>query len=290
MKKTLIISAIILGLSMTGLFVANAENQKSDSMVDSTNEVLYTVKSVYDEKEDGWVYGFEIDYIKDSNNRIYNFDGYNLKYKKLDGYYVALLDENNQEVGQLSSKYITLSISKYHKDEVKMINQFFNEKKFDNVISISDLNELNITKFDKSYIVDLFNRTINSEMKSNPGKYFNDEFVNKVSKRATIDGIDGEWQIAYINDYGNLLSFNIEFIDNDGNYLSDIINNKQATEKQTKIYNDIQNIENNIVKTQTVKLNTSTNTKNLNSVELYSISEYSELDNLLLELSDELNK
>lgn len=290
MKKTLIISAIILGLSMTGLFVANAENQKSDSMVDSTNEVLYTVKSVYDEKEDGWVYGFEIDYIKDSNNRIYNFDGYNLKYKKLDGYYVALLDENNQEVGQLSSKYITLSISKYHKDEVKMINQFFNEKKFDNVISISDLNELNITKFDKGYIVDLFNRTINSEMKSNPGKYFNDEFVNKVSKRATIDGIDGEWQIAYINDYGNLLSFNIEFIDNDGNYLSDIINNKQATEKQTKIYNDIQNIENNIVKTQTVKLNTSTNTKNLNSVELYSISEYSELDNLLLELSDELNK
>lgn len=290
MKKALIISAIIFGLSITGLFVANAENQKSDSMVDSTNEVLYTVKSVYDAKEDGWFYGFEIDYIKDSNNRIYNFDGYNLKYKNLDGYYVALLDENNQEVGQLSSKYITLSISKYHKDEVKIINQFFNEKKFDNVISLSDLDELNITKFDKGYIVDLFNRTINSEMKSNPGKYFDDEFVNKVSKRATVDGIDGEWQIAYINDYGNLLSFNIEFIDNDGNYLSDIINNKQATEKQTKIYNDIQNIENNIVKTQTVKLNTSTNTKNLNSVELYSISEYSELDNLLLELSDELNK
>lgn len=252
MKNKIIAVILVIGLFVVGFLVANTQSVNAEQ---SSLEVAYTEKSVYDNKEDGWLYGFEIAYVKKNKTMSYIFDGYNLKYKESDDYYVSYKNkETGEEIQRIPSKFASLSTSKEYRDEIKAINKFFNTKQFVKSINLSDLKTLEIIKISKEYLVDLFNRTINSEMKTIPGKYFEDSFLDKETQVSTVEGLKGEWQVTYLLDYGTIYAVNIEFIDENGNYLSDKAQNKNVSTTEETMYNSIQEIENNIIKNQKIEL------------------------------------
>ena len=117
--------------------------------------------------------------------------------------------ETGEEIERIPSKYATLSTSEKYRDEIKEINNFFNNKKFVREITLKDLDTLNVTKISKSYLVDLFNRTINSQMKSNPGEYIKAPSLEYKTQKSSDVNKPGEWQVMYIIDYGYINNIEI---------------------------------------------------------------------------------
>ena len=80
MKKSGIVAACIcMVVLLIGILTVHAQSNNKKLIVDS--ELGYTERSVFDELEDGWVYGFEIIYADENQTINYIFDGYNLKNK-----------------------------------------------------------------------------------------------------------------------------------------------------------------------------------------------------------------
>lgn len=50
--------------------------------------------------------------------------------------------------------------------------------------------------------------------------------------------------------YGNIKAIHIELIYDNNKYLSDLVENKKATEEEKRIYSEIKSIEENIVRQQ----------------------------------------
>jgi len=180
-KNLIRISIVTTFVLLIGIFTVNAGANKKQTIYNENN-IGYTVKSIYDKQEDGWLYGFEIAYVNGSSNVNYIFDGYNLKYIPTNtDYYISYKDmETGEEIKRIPSRYATLSTSAIYRYDIKKINEFFNLKKFNKSITIDDLSELNIDNIDKEYLVDLFNRTINSEIKTKFQLYFHIRVLKKL--------------------------------------------------------------------------------------------------------------
>lgn len=127
-RKGIILSAVCMAILLIGVLTVHAQSSNKKPMVDS--ELGYTERSVFDEKEDGWVYGFEIIYVEEEQTVNYIFDGYNLKHKPTGTeYYISYKDmETGEEIERIPSMYATLSTSEEYRDEIKEINKFFNNK------------------------------------------------------------------------------------------------------------------------------------------------------------------
>lgn len=229
-KNSTILKVCIL-VFVVGLVVLNVSKTQAKSI--EPVKVSYSQRSTYDKKGDGWIYVFEIYYPDNNNDRVYMFDGYNLKYKELDGYYVPVINkETNEELYRVTPEYITLSISENSKEDISKIVKFFNEKQFNNKITTDDLNELDIKTIDKSYLVSIFNSTLDADLKTEPGKYYNSGYVGRVNVKSSDVNNPGEWQASYILSFGNMYEVNIEFISEDGKYLSDKTSNLTSKEKK----------------------------------------------------------
>lgn len=278
MKKKKIIAILsILTVFVVACFITvNAQIGKNNSVTKDT--VGYTVKSVYDEKQDGWIYGFEIIYVTEDSSINYIFDGYNLKYRPNGTeYYVSYRDmETGEEKERIPSKYATLSTSAVYRDEIKLINNFFNEKKYQKTISIDDLSDLDIEKIDKDYLVDLFNKTIESKVKTTPGQYLEAPSLEWKTQKSTDKENPGEWQVMYITDYGYIQDIEIEFIKSDDTYLSELANTRTISTKDSKLLNQIEQLEKQILDNQAISLSKDDTTIN------------SDLTNLLNSLNEDV--
>lgn len=242
-SKMLSLLIVCMLVAISSIVIVNLKNASAESF----DIINYSQRSVYDEKEDGWIYTFEIYYPdSDKEDNIYMFDGYNLKYKKLDGFYVPVIDrESGKVIDKITPEYITLSISEKYGEDIRKIVEFFNKKQFVKTISENDLNELNINTIEKKYLVDIYNRTIESELKTEPGKFNGSYSVGKVNLDSSDKNLQGELQLSYLIDYGNIIDVNIEFIDKNGTYLSDKSKEKLSSDELALI-NEIDSIENNI--------------------------------------------
>ena len=240
-KKILKISIIGLFAIICSVVVISISNASAE-----TNEkVSYSHRSAYDEKEDGWIYAFEVFYPNlESEDNIYMFDGYNLKYKQLEGYYVPVIDSSSNEIiDKITPEFSTLSISEKYGKDIKNIVDYFNQKQFGGKISVDDLKDLIVYNFDKEYIVGLYNKAVESELKSKPGEYVESHSIGKVYAESTDDDVKGEWQLSYLMDYGDIYKVNIEFINENGNYLSD---KSEKNEFESTMMEKANNIEKNI--------------------------------------------
>lgn len=219
MKKYLLLILILLLLTSCKTKELKEEYPKFVSKCYETSITL-----------DGWFEFFCIEAskknaeIKDTlnnyelgNSTTYTFDGYNLKYKTLDGYYIPIYDENNIEISKVEPMYPSYSTSKEKRSYIKLINNYFNEKKFKNKIDISDLKDLNIDDSLKDKLVLYFNNAFDSEP-SNLGEYTEIPVVNIVD--SLIEN-NYYFRVGYYIEYGNIKKINIEIIYKD-KYLENI--------------------------------------------------------------------
>lgn len=245
-KKYYFFGGFIVLILVVGAIVVKAMNQ-SKPFVD--NELVYTEQSVFDDKGNGWIYNFEIIYLDGEEELNYIFDGYNLKYKPVGKeYYVSYNDlETGKEIDRIPARYATLSTSEVYRNDVALINKYFNEKQFKSKITINDLKDLTITKIDKKYLVDLFNRTISSNIMSKSGKYIKAPSLD--IKTIDMEDGSGSWQLMYILDYGYISNIEIEFINEDNKNLSD---KKDLSSNEKKLLSEIDDLEDRIIKEQKV--------------------------------------
>ena len=63
---------------------------KNNVSADEPTGSGFTVKSQYDNLNDGWIYYFKIVYPETGGDKSYVFNGYNLKYKEMDILFLLL--------------------------------------------------------------------------------------------------------------------------------------------------------------------------------------------------------
>lgn len=117
---------------------------------------------------------------------------------------------------------------------------------------MNELKELNLKKIDKEYLLEIFNKAIESNLEEADGKYLTASFVGRSSVKSTDDNLKGRWQATYILRYGDVYKIDIEFIEEDGNYLSDKKINFSHSDEI--LLNDINKLENNLLKDGTLNV------------------------------------
>ncbi len=279
MKKTCFIFVTIFALLITGC--SNNNKMKEEKI-----EIPKFVSKCYTDEidKDGWFKFLCIELPKKNinaketlDNYIFNesmsyvFDGINLKYKTLDGYYIPMYDDNKNEISKIEAAYPSYSTSKQYREDIRKINKFLNDKKFDRKISIDDLETIDFKVVTKEELVFMFNSAFD-KTPANLGNYINIPFV-AIAKSNYVD--DYFYQIGYYCEYGNIRKIDIEVIYENGNYLSNLVSNHNASNEQILFYEKIKEIEKNII----IKQN----------FDIINFNEYDEslkpLSNLLAQLS-----
>lgn len=257
---------IFMLLIFCSIFLVACGKNDNSKLVNSNEKIKFVSKCTTIERNDGWFYYFCIepmkkdistDNVKDNYElneyTNYVFDGVNLKHNSLENYYIPIYDQNNNEIDKTEAPYPTLSISTLYRDEIKIINDFFNKKKFANEIKESDLNELNLTYFDKKVLINMFNSAYLSEP-IELGKYINLPFVEIVS---SISENGYRFQVGYYVQYGTINKIDIEVLYDNGTYLSDIIADENASMEQQQLFQKISNIEKYVIQEQSFNISNS---------------------------------
>lgn len=226
-----LIAIIGIGITTNKIFAASPTSDE------------YTLKLAYADKEDGWKYYFKIYDSKEGTR--YTFNGINLKYDKLDGYYVPIVDEKTNEViDKMESDIIILSISEKYSDDILNINEFFNTKSFKSKITLSDLDDLSVNYIDKNELVKLFNNAITSKEYTKMGLFDKAIGFRKTEVKTDNSKLNGKYRIALTIDYGYITNLNIEYIDNKDQYLSSKIN---TNFEDKELLQELENIETDLI-------------------------------------------
>ena len=231
-------------------------NQNNNEVIDDNEGVLdpeaykkYAEKIVVVEGDNAWYYQFLINSLDDGENTKNFFTGCNLKYAKfkdIEGY--ENIGNNNQYPSLAISDKSTNGVTE--EEEVLLINDYFDQKQFRKEITTNDLDELTLYNFDKSLIVDLFNKTYNSNF---------DKTISKFSIKGCSIQSDEEkdgykYNIGVMHLRRGIGAIRIDLLYNDGTYLSELVENKKASNEQKEIYKNFQEIEEYIVENQEVNI------------------------------------
>ncbi|MFR5856608.1 MAG: hypothetical protein ACLUFU_02215 [Bacilli bacterium] len=255
-KYILIFFISIIFIFVSGLYLKNMENKKSNNFYEENKDAIenYAEKIAIVEGDDAWYYQFLITTFDNGETTNNFFNGCSLKYSKLDDYYVPVTENGkvvekiivhpNLVASQKSVNNVTEA------SEVVLIDDFFDQKQFKKEITTNDLDELTLYNFDKNLIVDLFNKTYNSNF---------DKTITKFNLAGCSIQSDGEkdgykYNIGVMHLRRGIGAIRIDLLYNDGTYLSELIENKKASNEQKEIYKNFKKIEEYIVENQEVNI------------------------------------
>ena len=263
MKRNYIIIGFIILLALGGSiiwFINKPEDSPNDNANESSDEQEFDPdawKRVEEkigiiEEENGWYYQWLISHLEgeeDTNNFII---GCNLKYSSfadVPGYE----NENPREFPTLTNSSKSTN-GVIESDEKIYIEGYFDEMQFNKAIDINDLDGLDLYNFDKSFIVDLYNKAYNSEYDKTIGK-FNLKGCSINSDEDGNEYKDGyKYNIGVMHLRRGIGVIRIDLLYSDGTYLSDLVESGKATNKQKEIYENFKKIEEYIVENQEVNI------------------------------------
>lgn len=271
MKRNYIIMGFVILIIAGGLTIwfvikkdsnQNNNNNNNDNNNQNNNEVIDNNEGIFDpeayekyaekiavvEGDNAWYYQFLINSFDDGENTQNFFTGCNLKYAKfkdIEGY--ENIGNNNQYPSLAISDKSTNGVTE---EEVLLIDNYFDQKQFKKEITIKDLDELKLYNLDKGLIVDLFNKTYNSNF---------DKTISKFSIKGCSIQSDEEkdgykYNIGVMHLRRGIGAIRIDLLYNDGTYLSELVENKKASNEQKEIYKNFQEIEEYIVENQEVNI------------------------------------
>lgn len=222
-------------------------------------------KQVYLQKDDGWVSYLYIevekkdkDTIEVKNNEDLNkitgvyYDCINLKYDHLDGYYVPVNDEKGNEIDQITGVMPSYSTSD-KRDDIVRINDYLTEKKFNSTITVQDLDDVKCDKLDKKEIVKLYNEALEKEYLGYPGDISYGNNHGTIGKYIDLNN-GGKLWLGCIIEQARLGVVNIEYIDENGDYLSNLCKDGKANNEQIQAKKQLDEIEKKIVNHQSIKV------------------------------------
>ncbi len=227
--------------------------------------VYFPYRYSFKEMGNGWVCSFYIEYSYDNldNAHYYGYDCDNLKYQYLKGFnYLPTNGEDPVDSWfysyEPSSDHPSLMNNSEYLNDLLSISDFFEDKKFKKEITLDDLKKLKLNNIKKEDIVELFNKTISSEIVTEAGKYDQIDYSHltesRIRKSTKWFGSEKDYKflLGYLVRGGNIYYVNIDLMIDDV-YLSDIVNDGKANEDQLSLYNEMKEIEKRIVDDQSFK-------------------------------------
>lgn len=250
MSKNKIFFLILI--SIISIILLCMFNDIKKSKNDSTSSTDYAERMAYIEKKNGWYF-----YMYENNFKELFFDGCNLKYPNLKGYYINIYtDKTETVIYEKIPTFATLSTSdfiknnKLERDEVVEIDNFFNEKQFNRKVEEIDLNDLNLENFDKKDILTLYNTLQDKNYSDYLTKF-------KLSECKILeDNFDSGYKlnVGILAERKGIAVVRIDIVYNDNQYLSDLVQNDKATNSQKEIFNNFKKIEQYIVSNQEIDI------------------------------------
>lgn len=173
----------------------------------------------------------------------------NVKYQKLEGFYIPLKNKEGEETGKMTTVMPTFLQSPQYGDMMAEIGNFLANQKFAREIVVEDLKDLVIKGIAKEDIVFLYNQAISKVPDKKNDVFLNIKYFNM--GMTTLKNGD-KIQVGYVSNYTDIGVCNIEYILKDDTYLSDVVKQKKATEEQIAFQAKLDSIEDNLVKTQDI--------------------------------------
>jgi len=211
--------------------------------------------------DDGWVYSFEYNYIKDEykyieDSEIFIFSGINLRYRYHDDYVQTYTDtvDGKEVTKEVPASMLFLGGSnseKINRDMCKVAEILDYDKR---EIKEEDLLKINpddysFEELDKELFFGLMNEALNGETHAEGHNILPTYAL--LNEQTYIDGY--EFQVGFLTAIGTV---DVIFIDvlyktgdkyNDYVQLSDMVDNKTATDEQVELYNVLKDIEKEII-------------------------------------------
>lgn len=248
-KKFIFLSLFIMFIVVMYISFFNS-SKINDSTYDENAWKNYAEKIGVDESDDGWVYYFLINTINNGKTTKNFYQGCSLKFSELDNYNITYEDGDKTFMIKTHPSLAVSNNSKNgvkEKDEIIVIDNFFDKKNFTREINEKDLNELELNNFSKGHVVKMFNLA------------FQDQFTKENSllhgaKECSIinDELKDGYKInvGYLFQKRGLMAIRIDIVYDNGIYLLDLIKDNKASKQQKDLYNSFKKIEKNILETQ----------------------------------------
>ncbi len=247
-----IIIACTTGCGKKEKTYAEKKKEQRQNIASQRVEKMYSVK-----KEDGWYYYFMITFLGNNIDKMYTFNGCNLKYSSLTDYNVLVVDDSGNIIDRIPTQP-TLAVSEksingiMEREDIPTINKYFNTMQFNNKITLEDIQTLEVNNFSKEEIISLFNSVQDVEYRKEFGKYdLPDCSVYTENTTET-----PKFQIGTLMSWGNFEALEIDMDYGDGVYLSDKIAKGNATIEEKNLYDNLQKIEKYILESQNIDIAT----------------------------------
>ena len=258
-KRTLFIFVILICL-LGGVLFFTFKGKNNDNSVKEektkTNRTYYE-KGISIEEEDGWYQTFIMSTYDLSVEDTQNFyNACNIKYESLPDYNILIYDAVTKEVIDRIPSFPNLVISEKSKDgvtereEVKIVDNYFNSKDFNRTINVNDLKDLDLKLLDKEKIVKSFNAVYEKDFSTKNSNLYLPECAIRKDKQKNGFKV----QIGFINTRPEILALRIDLLYSNGKYLSDLIENNQATTEQINMYNNFKQISDYIITRQSINV------------------------------------
>ena len=255
-KRIITISAfLILLISIIFILILIFTNKEKINLPKLGEKVPFVSQIAVKEKENGWVCHMSIEYLKDNTNvpYYYGYDCENLKYEEISDFVPTGEEEINNEkfTYKIDSNHSQYIYNSSYSADIKNINNYFVENKYNKEISINDLDNLKLTEISKDDVVELYNLAINSPKVYKWGNVIMQNHPSYLSISMQKDNYI--WYVGYIINFGHIEYVNIELKIND-KYLSDLVSESKASSEEKEMYVNIKKIENYIIDKQKFEL------------------------------------
>lgn len=211
-------------------------------------------KEAYKYMGDGWYYSISSTrHEEDDHVYVYNYSlsGCNIKYETLEDNYGMYVDSQNPENNyripinppSLVTSYKSLDGIKTEREERREIEEYLNQNKWNRRIMLEDLAGITFVNFDSNDIVELWNNMYEKDYSDELGEYasLNTCALKKENKDKNY------YQVGVYVRYGFIQDVKIDYVDDNGIYLTDKIEKNTATELESSLYENIKLIEKEII-------------------------------------------
>lgn len=250
MKGALIISIVIV---LLGILSAYCIRKIKNRIINNEFQYEYKpgAKSSYGssvgiiEKEDGWICEFNLQYDVDFNQiESYGYGCDNYKYEKIENFPMS----NGAEKEYLVKfNHPSTLFNEDYQNDSRIVYEYFEKYKFNKEITIDDLKDMKVKYYKKEDIVEAFNKALTGEKINTLGNYENFYDNNHILKSEEID--DMQYFVGYYLNQGHIAYVSIELKIKD-EYLSDKVKNNKASSDEIELYNKIEQVEKDMIKTQ----------------------------------------
>lgn len=235
----------------------DVENMQDKTNVDITEETKtygFDSRVAIGEGENGWVYFFLCEYYKgETEPYVYVYNAYNMKYKEIEGFEVEMIDMDGNILDRIKPSIPCIILNDDYLNDIQEMLAYFEEVKPTESLNEEEKTYVTTDLLDKELVIKLFDEMIESDYVAD-GKY--DYLPEADTIKETIQD-EYCWQVSFLIIHGVIVKTNIEYLYNDGVYLSDKV--KAGTASQEELYIDeiISAIELDIVEGQSFIVNRS---------------------------------